>query len=270
MRRSAWVLVLCGCGGGAAAPATPADDGTLRLTWKPPRIGEIAEKTKQTTTEMEFLAQGAPIPVRVEAEERTVTEVLAVDGEAATRVRYAVELSRSTQMMNGSQDSNEDVLHGKTFLVWAEAGTIQATRDDGAPASAEELAELEDDFDDELGVVPPTAAILTGRAWAPGETYTLTADELDRLGAPRRGRTVTQATISFIDEVPGTATFLMEAQLEEKRPEGSFAISYEGTTSIDIEHVRPTSSSSRGTMSGTVSGMRMTGKVSERSQTSYR
>ena len=62
-----------------------------------------------------------------------------------------------------------------------------------------------------VGVVPPEAGILTGRSWTPGEAYQVTEDELARMSEPKHGRTLGSATFTFIDEVPGTATFLFEA-----------------------------------------------------------
>jgi hypothetical protein len=217
------------------APGAASDAGVgasgLQVVVVAPRVGE--RRLEHEESESTMTIDGRQV---TEREVRRVDlEVLAVDGEAASRLRVRYQRHERTPAGGDAAATTPTPLHGQTYEVWRDEGGLRATRAGGEPASAGELALLADDHA-ELGSVPVIVRLIAGRRWHKSRRVDLRADQLAALGRARGGgdpalrpRT---GWLAWTVLDGGVATF--DGEMQVVRDDGAMAITSTVRSTLDL------------------------------------
>jgi hypothetical protein len=164
--------------GVAAAPALPA--GVIRITRRPPTVGLRGEERAQIQMIIDLHLAPAGGPAQQTTMKTFNTEirqeqVLAVSGEAVTRLRVRyVEANERVQDESGDR-SGPEATAGKTYVVDSASGTVVVTDERGNPAPPNEAKIVSRDYAT-LGKVAAFDAAIPTRPLTPGDSI----DELGR------------------------------------------------------------------------------------------
>lgn len=245
-----------------AAPAgTPAAADGLRLPLATRAVGHKWTRTDDMTSNMEIVAGDKKITIVGKRHFRDQHEVLEVVDGIMTKAKVTYLEREEQEDAGGKTKTKPHPVAGKSYIVWSKDGKVEATLADGGAVSPEELAELTSDLD-ELGRPQVMDKIMAGRTWKVGETYTLSAAELDELRKVKGEGKPTPAAYGFTlrEVVDGQARFAMTSALDTEA-KAKMHVELSGTATIDVATGRPVSLVLSGPVQGTVNGMSVTGTM---------
>lgn len=217
---------------GTTAPPTPTGDVTL--SYVPPKVGSKTHKEEQETADINF----GGTPVKLVKSQVRHTEVLEA-GEFATKVKTHYEKHTEVVDAEGKSNTKAEPVEGKTYLVWKDGDKVVATYEDGGAISPDELEEISESFDDELGRRPGIAEVLLRHTWKTGQAVALEGQDLvDLTEDMKKGAKVDAATFTLRSVDGTTAIWDMDIKLTtsgdvEGKTNGKIAMT------IDTANVRP-------------------------------
>ncbi len=250
-----------GTGTGTAAP-TPTGDVTLH--YQPPKVGSKTHKEELETTDIIF----GGTPVKLAKTHVRHTEVLEA-GEFATKVKTHYEKHNEVVDAEGKSNTKAAPVEGKTYLVWKDGDKVVATYEDGGAISPDELEELTESFDDELGRRPGIAEVLLRRTWKIGQPVALEGQDLvDLTDDMKKGAKADAATFTLRSVEGNTAIWDMDLKVTlsgdvEGKSTGQIAMT------IDIANVRPIEMEGDIEVDVKAKGTPMTGKSHSAEKFSY-
>ncbi len=243
-------------------PTTPPAGDGLKLTWKAAAVGSHETQTDvQTSAFTITMPDGTTTVEGTQRKERIIhTEVLE-SGDVVTKAKIHYERFKEGGTVGGKPKDKAVPVDGKTYVVWFDAGAIKASTEDGKDVSPEELAEITDHVDDEIGMVPRIPRVLAARIWKQGEAAALTADELAMLADD--GMTAEAATVTLVSSDATSAMFSLEMKTRKVDPadKSDMAIPMKITAKVEVATLRLIELSLTATMEGSVKGMAMKGTM---------
>ncbi|MBK9032640.1 MAG: hypothetical protein IPL61_15245 [Myxococcales bacterium] len=254
----------------AAPAAAPAAGTTLKLTEVPPKVGDKRTKIEDNEIALQMDAKGKKVDVQVVGHKEEQLELLELAGDVMMKVKASYPSISNTQTIAGKVQAKPNVLAGKAYVVWSEAGEIKATTADGAAVSAEELAELADE-NDELGKPDVMQQILANRTWTIGEPYVFTADDLAKLKARANPGKPVPSAISFTLRSFDATVAVFELTMSMVQAKGTEQLQFDmkGTARLELPSTNPIEMSMSGPISGTANGMPTTGTLTGKTTYSY-
>lgn len=261
-----------GRGGAAADPvgagraSAPATGDELVMVDVPPRVGDTRTRTKDARHSFTVRRDGRDRASVFSVHQERHEEVLAVEAGAITRI--AVTYRADARTRGGEVEPT--VLAGKRYQVWLEGDAIAARRADGAAVSAEELAALASAHD-ELGQPPVLDQLLAARRWRRDELVALSAAEVARLDAVRRGTArprLVAMSLTLREVAGGVATFALTTS---SRQEGAGGLAFDGagTLRLDVARLEPLSLELTGTLAGQTDSGELVGASQETTTYAY-
>lgn len=252
-------------------PTPVADATTLKLASIADKVGDKRTKTDDIVVDFEFDVKGKKVAVKSVDHKEETTEVLAVEGTGASKVKASYAKMSAVQTMDGKDKNKPQILDGKSYIVWVEGGAIKATTADGAAVSADELKELADKNDD-LGKPDVIEELLAGRTWKIGETYVFTADDLAKLKARSASQdkpvaTEMSLTLEAFDATEGR--FALTTTLVQTKGADQLTFAMKGLARVELPSNRGLEMSMSGVISGTMKTMATTGTMTAKTTYAY-
>jgi|JI10StandDraft_1071094.scaffolds.fasta_scaffold26128_2 hypothetical protein len=256
------------------APALPAPvvaTRALELPMAPRAVG-----TRWVTTDdvqSTLLIHVAADELRtIDSTQHKVDDLEVVELDAAglvAKVRAHYPERTATDRQGTETQARVSPLAGKTYLAWSKGGALEATHADGSAVTADELEDLHESLDDDLGKPQVVHQTLASRAWTIGETYAFTADDLARLAAASGKRSKAAAmTLTLHDVTGGAATFGITSSVAIAG-KAELTAELSGSVTIDVATGRPVALSLAGPVKGTVLGKAVTGTMSGTTSYAY-
>ena len=245
------------------ATAAPIAAG-LKLPLAERKVGVRWTKTDDLTSNMVLTAPGdrkvTIVGKRHYRDEFEVVE-LGPDG-MMMKLKASYPEREEGETVDGKAKPKPTPIAGKSYIVWAKDGKVEATLADGGAVSPEELAELADDLD-ELGKPRPMDHFMSGRTWKIGEPYQLTADQLAQLAAVKGDKAPKQVgiTLTLTSVDAGTAVFAMQTAMQVDG-KADLKIDLSGKISVDVATGRPMAVELSGPLKGEAAGMPVEGTMS--------
>lgn len=245
----------------APAPTAPAGDG-LKLPLAAHTVGLRWTKVDDMTSAMEVTAGDKKIPVTSKRHYRDELEILAVDAAGiVTKIKASYPERQDTEETGGKGRDKTSTLTGKSYVASSVGGKVEATLAAGGAVSPEELTELTRDLD-ELGKPQPMDRIVASRTWKIGEVYNFTADELAQLAAAKVDDAPSPTAMSLaLREVAGDRAIFDMTSAMSTTGKAAMSIEMKGTVTIDSKTGRPVVIELGGPVTGTASGMPVTGTM---------
>jgi hypothetical protein len=254
---------------GACEKASTAQDIQPGLSIQMPRplpkVGDQTLKTETMTMNMTFDVKGSKVNMKLTKGGDKLEKVLAVDGVAASKISITYQRLIEKQEMGNKSSEKPDPRQGKTYIVWRENGTLQASYEDGTTPPPDELKEVLDD-NDSVGIPDEMDAIVSARTWKSGEKYTFTKDEIARINASKakdnEGKELTLVELMLRSAKDGVATFTIAMGVKiESGNEGAFEFTIRGDARADQTSGHLLGIKGTGDLKGTVKGMGVTGSI---------
>jgi hypothetical protein len=240
---------------------------SIQIPRPQPKVGDQTLKTQTLTMDMTIDVKGSKIKVKFTKGGDELEKVLAVDGFAKSKIQVTYQKLIEKQEMGNKSEEKPDPRHGKTYVVWRENGSLQATYEDGGTPPPDELKEVLDD-NDEVGVADEMDAIIAARTWKSGEKYTFTADEIARINASKakddddkEELTLCELTLRNAKDGVATFTIAMGMKVQGDQQKGAFEFTIRGDARADQTNGHLLGISGTGDLKGTVQGMGITGTV---------
>ncbi len=241
------------------APTTPGQG--LKLAWKTAAVGSHETVTDEMKTAFTLSPPGGKPVDMVMFKKRTYDVEILEAGDAVTKVKVRYEVAADGGTMGGEPKDETQAVQGKTYVVWADGGVIKATAEDGKDVTAEELEELVDEFDDEIGKVPGMPKVIAKYAWKPGEQVTLSPEDLAMLDVGDKGMVAQSALVTLTAADAAVATFALDIVMLKKDEGGEMKIPMKMTAKIDVATLHARELTMHGILDGTVEGMGMKGTL---------
>lgn len=260
----ATAVVATGCKK-AGTPGAP-----LTLHAVPIQIGDKRIKTEDMEIALHLDADGTRVEVTVVKHVQATTEVVAVDGAIATKLKVSYAGLRDVRTIGGKVKVKPQILDGKSYVVWAEGGAIQATTADGAAVSADELTELAK-HNPELGKPDVTAGLLAERTWTIGEKRVATGDELAKIATVVADANQVPSEMSFtlLSFDATEARFAVTTTLVATDGDGQSTFTLKGIARVERSSGRPLETSMAGTIHGVSFGIPAAGTTTTTAMYTY-
>jgi len=241
------------------------EGGDVMLQWKPDPVGHKYDKSEIEHAELVF----GDTPVTLDRTKLRHVEVVE-SGDFVTKVKVQFETHHEVQTAEGNSKTKPNAVEGKSYVVWREADKIAATHDDGSAVSPEELEEIGETFDDEVGVRPGIVDMLLRHPWKTGEVTKLDATDLaDMTRDLKEGASVTEGTVTLQSVDGKTAVFALVMTVAASG-EAVGTNTANATFILETDPMRPMVIEGEVGLDVTVKGTKMTGKTKQSEKYTYR
>jgi hypothetical protein len=165
------------------APTTEKAAESPTFTKKAPVANQKAEETSKMkmslTLDVDPTGSGKSTSTSMDTKENETREeeILAVSGDAITKVKVKYTELDSTMSEGGKESKKPDPRSGKTYVVSFKDGKLEVLGEDGKPAVPVEATLVEKDYH-LLGKPDPITAALPARTLKPGEKVPEVADAM--------------------------------------------------------------------------------------------
>ena len=222
------------------AAAAPDATGPLKVTYRPPKVGDIIETTFQQHTEGVMLLSNQKDPLVQHREEVRTAEVLAVKGDAVTKLKVTFGKVVSYRKMGFQVLKDQTPLEGKTFLVTAPGGKITITDKDGNLVSGDTFRELRSIFVGQVGKPDPRKPFFTGRTFRKGEGIVLSPEEMKAFALPSdESVKPTRMTVTWVGQEGDVATFAITSLMTGKQGPMTMTFDVKATLKLEVSTMRP-------------------------------
>ena len=260
-----------GTAAGSGSGTAPAA-GELRIPNTAPKVGDKVTETEDRLMVAKVEPKpGQVIEVTTREMRQEDKEVVAVDAGVVTKLKVSYPKVAITETAGGKIKDKPTPTAGKSYLVWREAGALQATLADGGAVSADEMKVLAKG-QKSVGRPDVMQQIMAEHVWRVGEVVAMSPDEITRLtevigGADDAGR-LTAMSFTLQTSDAQTATFAMTMALETTGPKGAMKVSLTGTAKVDRNSGRALGVSTAGSFEGNM-GLPITGTMTATTTYAY-
>ena len=252
----------------AAAPPRAED---LQVSSPTLEIGSTISRTEDSRMTMKI----GPDEIEETEKQVSTAKVMAVMPPAAAKLEIHYQTHDITRRAGAQQEATPSPLAGKTYVIWAENGTLQATTPDGKKVSDAEHELLASEHL-ELGKVPQIEQLLRARRWNLNEKVDLTGDELRSLGEARAGGDESiqpvSGSLTWTGRTGDLATFEGEMTVLKDDDRAHIESTVKSTITVDLTAGRVSGMVTTGSMKGEVKGdppQPIEGTLENRSTTQY-
>lgn len=267
------MVVIAAVGVGACEKESVGPSQEITMPALVEKVGDRATKVQDMKMQMTFEPEGGgKVTAHIEEYSKERREVLAVTAEGVVvKAKIHYDEVRKQMRMGAHKKAEPSPLAGRGYILARENDQLVGTREDGSPATPEELEELFDD-DEDFGSRDELGAMLEGRTFKTGVKVTLTTDELARLNVEDRALNARDDTDEKISAMEltlrkvqgGIAHFDVRMGMTLTAPTGRMEMTVTGTLDVDTTTGRPKVLAAKGTLKGTRDGLPFTGKADMR------
>lgn len=257
-------------GSAGTAPAAAPKPAGLKLGNKAPAVGDKRSVEQSLVTTFTLTKpDGAPIPAKSEKIENKRVEVLEVDGTKLKKVKVEYTAMMEHSEVGGKAKEKPSPLQGKVYVVWRDAGTIQATDADGKPVSPVEAKELEDEWKNDLDEDDVMEKWFRERTWTIGEKVTLSPEQLAEF-QKKNGNTSASSGTMVLTAVDGNiATFEVTMDVQQRVGPDTLTMPMTVTATVDTRTSWPQQLKMAGTLEGPMKGMQAKGSLAGKTTYTY-
>lgn len=221
-----------------AACRSPA--GAPSVTHQAPTVGQKTRSTQEVALALKVdlsAVHGQRAETRMKRAELTtrVTEVLAVNDHAATKVKVTYAEKVDIANKGGQEQKDRSPIEGKTYVVAVAGGVLTVTDASGAAVPPAEAEWVKKDHA-ELGKPDPLAASLGQRPLRPGvelpELARALHEELVRGADARVKPEVTNIQVRFREARGGLALFDVSVTLTQDEGSMTLEMALQGTLGL--------------------------------------
>jgi hypothetical protein len=168
------------------APSAEKAIETPTFVKKAPAANQKAEETSKMkmtlTLDVDPTGSGKSTSMSMDTKENETRdeEILAVSGDAITKVKVKYAELESTMTEGTKETKKPDPRSGKTYVVSFEGGKLSVMGEDGKPAVPVEATLVEKDYH-QLGKPDPITAALPARTLKPGEKVPEVAEAMKQM-----------------------------------------------------------------------------------------
>ncbi|MBI5481576.1 MAG: hypothetical protein HY906_22155 [Deltaproteobacteria bacterium] len=240
----------------ADTPPTPvaAGDGTV-FAKRAPAVGDKSEDkvgmTMAMETSVDVDGKGKPQKATMEKSESETRqeEVLAVKGEAATKVKVTFVEKTVTVKEEGKERKRPSPVAGKTYVVEAKDGKLVVLLDGDRPAPPMQAKVVKEAYET-LGKVDPLYAGVPGRPLKPGDKVEELAKAMKEIMLTRaKEMEVSSVNVVFKGVKDGEGVFEVEVALAAVEKPMRFDMKLKGEARVSLTTGQPISTNLKGPMS---------------------
>lgn len=240
----------------ADTPPTPVatGDGTVFVK-RAPAVGDKWEDKVAMTMSMETSVdpdgKGTPQKATMEKSETETRqeEVLAVKGEAVTKVKVTFAEKTATIKEEGKERKRPSPVAGKTYVVEAKDGKVTVLLDGDRPAPAMQAKVVKEAYET-LGKVDPLYAGVPGRPLKPGDKVEELAQAMKEVVLIRaKEMEVSSVSVIFQGAKDGEGVFDVEVSLAAVEKPMRFDMKLKGQARMSLTTGQASSTILRGPLS---------------------
>lgn len=252
-----------GCGGmgnpcGGKVMPKPPQPG-LSIPFVAPKVGETETTSEDESMKGTLTMGGKSSPVEEATSQTYTKQVLAVAGDAATKVKVVVKAAHASSSAMGMKQDMDLPIKGKSYVASFDSGKTTVKGDKGADAPTDE-AKLLGKIVESLGQPDAFAKKMAGMSFTKGQAVPLSAEDLATMMGSAEGMTAKDVSLTLSESDGKIATFEMKGSFSGKENGMDIAITFTATAKVDIKKSRPLSMAMTGDITGS-GDMGQQGKV---------
>jgi len=234
----------------AAPVVAKVPDGTV-FTKKAPTVGSKREESADTHMTMDLTVDtgnGKPksSAMEVKGVEKRLEEVLAVSGDAPTKLKVTFSEKTETMKEGDKERPKKSALAGKTYVVDATGAKLAVTDEKGKPAPSAEAKEVEKQYKT-LGKPEPMLAAMPSTPLQPGDPVPALAKALEEeMTAKADGMVVSNTTVVFKEAKGDEGIFDVGFTLSKDEGPMSMKIDMKGPIKVSKATSSPTAMNLKG------------------------